>query len=75
MKIVVFDLDETLGYFTEYGIFWDCLKSYIESKNKGIILNQDDFNNILDLYTEFLRPNIINILTYLKTKKADKCCH
>jgi hypothetical protein len=75
MKIVVFDLDETLGYFTEYGIFWDCLKSYIEIKNKGIILNQHDFNNILDLYPEFLRPNIINILTYLKTKKADKCCH
>ena len=25
-KIVVFDLDETLGYFTEFGIFCDCLK-------------------------------------------------
>jgi phosphoserine phosphatase len=29
MKIVVFDLDETLGYFTELGIFWDCLKKYL----------------------------------------------
>ena len=27
-KIVVFDLDETLGYFTELGIFWDSLENY-----------------------------------------------
>ena len=25
-KIVVFDLDETLGYFSEFGMFWDALK-------------------------------------------------
>lgn len=75
MKIVVFDLDETLGYFTEYGIFWDCLKNYLEAKNKKIVLNQEDFNNILDLFPEFMRPNIINILNYLKAKKGDKCCH
>ena len=29
MKIVVFDLDETLGYFTEFGIFWDSLVQYL----------------------------------------------
>ena len=28
MKIVVFYLDETLGYFTELGIFWDSLENY-----------------------------------------------
>jgi hypothetical protein len=33
MKIVVFDLDETLGYFTELGIFYDCLKKYLNSEN------------------------------------------
>jgi hypothetical protein len=74
MKIVVFDLDETLGYFTEYGIFWDCLVKYFKMKNKQV-LTQTNFNNILDLFPEFLRPNIINILTYLKTKKQSKCCH
>ena len=31
MKIVVFDLDETLGYFTELGIFYDCLKKYLNN--------------------------------------------
>jgi hypothetical protein len=75
MKIVVFDLDETLGYFTELGIFWDCLKNYLKIKNANKTLSQTDFNNILDLYPEFLRPNIINILTYLKNKKQSKCCH
>jgi len=74
MKIVVFDLDETLGYFTEYGIFWDCLTKYLKNKNK-LVLTQSDFNTILDLYPEFLRPNIINILTFLKSKKLSKCCH
>jgi hypothetical protein len=75
MKIVVFDLDETLGYFTELGIFWDCLKKYLIIENINKSVTQLDFNNILDLYPEFLRPNIINILTYLKNKKNSKCCH
>jgi hypothetical protein len=74
MKIVVFDLDETLGYFTEYGIFWDSLKNYVTKKNKNE-LTQEDFNTIFDLYPEFLRPNIINILNYLKDKKKLNCCH
>jgi hypothetical protein len=74
MKIVVFDLDETLGYFTEFGIFWDSLVYYIKNKNKSS-LSQSDFDDILDLYPEFLRPNILNILNYLKTKKQSKCCH
>jgi len=79
MKIVVFDLDETLGYFTEFGIFWDSLVNYLSDNNKNnnnnIKLTQTDFNNILDLYPEFLRPNIINILNYLKEKKKVMCCN
>ena len=72
MKIVVFDLDETLGYFTEFGIFWDCLIYYFKNKHT---LTQSDFDDILDLFPEFLRPNIINILNYLKSKKQSLCCH
>ena len=74
MKIVVFDLDETLGYFTQYGIFWDSLANYLKIKNQSD-LTQKDFNLILDLYPEFLRPNIISILNYLKNKKKTNCCH
>lgn len=74
MKIVVFDLDETLGYFTQYGIFWDSLTNYLTIKNKAKP-SQSNFDEILDLFPEFLRPNIINILTYLKNKKKANCCH
>ena len=74
MKIVVFDLDETLGYFTQYGIFWDSLTHYLKKKNKSN-LSQTYFDNTLDLFPEFLRPNIINILNYLKGKKQSLCCH
>ena len=74
-KIVVFDLDETLGYFTELGMFWDALNAYIKYKHiKQSLEQQDFFNNILDLYPEFLRPNIIGILNYLKKKKEKKHC-
>lgn len=71
MKIVVFDLDETLGYFTQYGVFWDSLKECLPSRR----LTQTEFDAVLDLYPEFLRPNIVNILSYLKLKKRANICH
>jgi hypothetical protein len=73
-KIVVFDLDETLGYFMELGMFWDALKGYIKHKQLKITINQELFNKILDLYPEFLRPNILVILNYLKKKKQKNHC-
>ena len=73
-KIVVFDLDETLGYFMELGMFWDALKSYIKYKQIKLTLDQNMFNNVLDLYPEFLRPNIMSILNYLKGKKEKNHC-
>jgi hypothetical protein len=74
-KIVVFDMDETLGYFVELGMFWDALIGYIKNKNINIKIDQSLFNKILDLYPEFLRPNIIGILNYLKKKKETNNCH
>ena len=73
-KIVVFDLDETLGYFMELGMFWDALKAYIKHKQIKQPIDQHLFNKVLDLYPEFLRPNIINILIYLKKKKKKNHC-
>lgn len=86
-KIVVFDLDETLGYFVEFGMFWDTLKHYYKNnedntninsninKNKNPVFDQSLFNKLLDLYPEFTRPNILNILKYLKKQKQDQYCH
>ena len=76
-KIVVFDLDETLGYFVEFGMFWDTLKHYYKNNedNTKIVFDQALFNKLLDLYPEFSRPNILNILKYLKKQKQDQHCH
>lgn len=73
-KVVVFDLDETLGYFIELNFFWKLIISYLKNNNELYQINQDDFNNILDLYPEFIRPDIYTILNYLKTKKEENIC-
>ena len=76
MKIVVFDLDETLGYFSELSILWDCFDNYIKNETKYNKLSKQDFFYLLDIFPEFLRPNIINILKYLKEQKIkNKCNH
>jgi hypothetical protein len=82
-KIVVFDLDETLGYYTEFGMFWDALNSYIQINKESIdqeikvnlISDQHFFNKVLDLFPEFHRPNILNILKFLKDKKTSAICN
>ena len=53
MKIVVFDLDETLGYFTQFSIFWSCLDKYLVENNK-YNLTHKDFSNILDQQKTYL---------------------
>ena len=58
---IVFDLDETIGYFTQFGIIWESIEYLFERK-----LPQEYFNCILDLYPLFLRPSILTIFRYLK---------
>jgi|LauGreDrversion4_2_1035121.scaffolds.fasta_scaffold45287_1 hypothetical protein len=70
-KVVVFDLDETLGYFLEFGVFWDALLLYVKPAE---LLTQEMFNKILDLYPEFIRPNIFSVLKYLKRQKIAGLC-
>jgi hypothetical protein len=70
-KVVVFDLDETLGYFLELGVFWEVLLLY--AKPTGL-LTQEVFNQVLDLYPEFLRVNILAVLKYLKRLKTSGKC-
>jgi hypothetical protein len=74
-RIVVFDLDETLGYYSEFGMFWDALNDFIKKENVNISIDQQLFDKLLDLFPEFSRPNIINILNYLKQKKKENHCH
>jgi glucose-6-phosphate isomerase len=68
-KIVVFDLDETLGTFVELGMFCDALENY--TKNK---IERSHFFELMDLFEEFLRPDIMNIMSFLVKKRAAKKC-
>jgi hypothetical protein len=72
-KIIVFDLDETLGYFTELGFFLDCVAHFLQKDSSDIC--QEQFNDIMNLYPEFLRPKILPILNYLKYQKVDGNCY
>jgi hypothetical protein len=64
LKIVVFDLDETLGSFHEAGILWKIIESELQS----------DFNILMDIYPEFLRYGIIKILDFILNKKRSGKC-
>lgn len=68
-KIVVFDLDETLGCFVEVGMFWDALEHTLKTK-----LTQGQFFEVMDMFPEFIRPNIYKILSFLKKKKRKGDC-
>ena len=68
-KVVVFDLDETLGNFVQLGIFLDVIENTLD-----ISLNDEAFFELLDLYPEFLRPNIMNILKLICVNKKRKKC-
>jgi hypothetical protein len=69
-KVIVFDIDETLGSFTEIDILWNEL---IKIDNK--LMNVYFFNQLLDIYPEFLRYGIINILHFIYNKKKIGECY
>lgn len=80
-KVVIFDLDETIGHFEEFGRFIDGLSAlheggqFVNSYNKNAFdnISQKHFNALLDLYPEFLRPKIMKIFKSLvNLKKKDK---
>ena len=64
-KIVVFDLDETVGHFAEIGIFWEALEKFY-----GHNLFPDKFHEMLDLFPEFFRPDIFKMLDYIHQKRT-----
>ena len=63
-KVIVFDLDETIGHFMHLQLINRCLVGILNRE-----LFQDEFNTLLDLFPEFLRPGIITIFDFLSSKK------
>jgi hypothetical protein len=68
-KLLLFDLDETLGSFSDLYILWKTLEKYIYIDNKLLF-----FHKLFDLYPEFLRHGILNILEFLYYKKQTGEC-
>jgi hypothetical protein len=65
-KVIIFDLDETLGSFVDLEILWS---------SRLFEQSQSNFNVLLDLYPEFLRSGILNILDFLHYKKTTGHCY
>jgi len=68
--VIVFDLDETLGNFTELYFFWNLLKKYLDNNN----LSLNYLNIIFDKFPLFFRPKLFTLLKNLKYKKIHKYC-
>ena len=61
-KIIVFDLDNTIGFFEQFIYILNCLSTPDIS-----------YNYLFDLFPECFRPNIFEIFAYLlQQKKNDK---
>ncbi len=64
-KVIVFDLDETIGHFSHLHMIYKCLIDVFPGTD------QPAFNQLLDLYPEFFRPGILTIFDFLFNKKKD----
>jgi hypothetical protein len=71
-KVVTFDLDDTIGSFSHLHILWKGVNRFID---KNYNKKNELFFQIFDLYPEFLRCNILNILKFLNHKKDTNKIH
>jgi hypothetical protein len=67
--VMVFDLDETLGHFSQLYVFWVLFIKYINNTSEML------FFKILDSFPKFLRPNILTILKNIRQKKQQNICN
>jgi hypothetical protein len=66
MKLIVFDMDETLGAFSAFSEFCNRISPYK-------VTNQL-FTHLLDQNPQFLRPGILDILSVVKHYKMLRQC-
>jgi hypothetical protein len=64
IKTIVFDLDETIGQFSNLQQLNNAFEMILRRPIK-----QEEFNELLDLYPEFMRPGILTIMEFLAHKK------
>ena len=59
--VFVFDLDKTIGYFTQVAIFIEAIENYIKRK-----LIKKELYSIFDMFPEIFRPDTMSIFKFLK---------
>ena len=62
--VVVFDLDQTIGYFTQIGILIDSIETITKRK-----LKLNEFFKLLDMFPLIFRKGIMKTFELLKLKK------
>jgi len=72
-KVIVFDLDETIGSFGDFVLLLHYLEGFLGQRVKPI--EQTLFNELLDLYPQFLRYGILNVFQFLSEKKKKHECY
>lgn len=65
-KLVVFDMDETLGYFSQLYVMWISLIKLSSTK-----LSIFDFFKLSDIYIFYYHPTIFKILKFLKENNIE----
>ena len=67
--VFVFDLDKTIGYFTQIAIFVEGIENYLKRK-----LNKKELYKIFDIFPEIFRPDTMSIFKYIKSVKLKLKC-
>ncbi len=63
-RAVIFDMDETIGYFSQLGLIIDSLENH--TKNK---LKEPELYHMFDIFNNIFRPGIFDIFKLLKREK------
>lgn len=66
MKIIVFDVDETLGAFFEFS-------KYCEKSIHTSVITYEVFRYLLNINPIYLQTNILIVLEYIKVRKDKNC--
>jgi hypothetical protein len=64
MKIIIFDIDETIGYFSQIYVLCHAVE-----KEFGKRMTIYQFTIILNMFPEVFRPDIFNLFKYLSLNK------
>jgi len=70
-KVFIFDIDETIGSFSDFIPLWNMIKLKMKMKTQ---LDPSIFNKLMDLYPEFLRKDILTIMKFILQQKIKRKC-